>query len=200
MAIGIAYYGQYVSRYECVHSCVRVHFGPIKKHHHEFQRCGKRKTIKNFDFVIGNDVSGSRLGVEQSLFSSLEQPRQGPGGMEIELLINDSVSVDRLLIYDREGAIANYESADALKFATAVFANIYSVSGDGKFLSLDQRDIGNLLNAGMEEVEIPLVIARDFSKVQGGLRMRMGENHSEWEVYFKDAKRASTLWLSRAAV
>jgi hypothetical protein len=93
-----------------------------------------------------------------------------------------------MLIYDRVGESPFFTNNDAKKFKESSFANIYSLAKGGESLSLDAQDITTRLNTGETQVEIPLVIERDFNKVQGNFRLRIWEKHSELQTYFKDAK------------
>jgi alpha-tubulin suppressor-like RCC1 family protein len=146
------------------------------------------KQLTNFNYMVGGDLSSSGSGVKQTLFMELPQPYQGPGAIEVQLLMNDSVPVDRMLIYDRAGESTSFTNNDAKKFKEPSFSNIYSLSLSGELLSLDAQDITARLASGEEQVEIPLVIDRDFNKTQKNLRLRIGEKHSDLECYFKDAK------------
>ncbi len=146
------------------------------------------KQLTNFNYVVGGDLSSSGSGVKQTLFMELPQPYQGPGAIEVQLLMNDSVPVDRMLIYDRVGESISFTNNDAKKFKEPSFSNIYSLCRSGESLSLDAQDITARLTSGEDQVEIPLVIDRDFNKTQKNLRLRIGEKHSELECYFKDAK------------
>jgi hypothetical protein len=102
--------------------------------------------------------------------------------------MNDSVPVDRMLIYDRMGESPFFTNNDAKKFKEPSFANIYSLARGGELLSLDAQDITPRLQTGEPSVEIPLVIERDFYKSQKNLRLRIWEKHSDLQCYFKDAK------------
>ncbi len=146
------------------------------------------KQLTNFNYMVGGDLSSSGSGVKQTLFMELPQPYQGPGAIEVQLLMNDSVPVDRMLIYDRSGESTSFTNNDAKKFKEPSFSNIYSFCRSGELLSLDAQDITARLASGEEQVEIPLVIDRDFNKTQKNLRLRIGEKHSDLECYFKDAK------------
>jgi len=143
------------------------------------------KQLSNFSYIIGGAKGSSSQGL---MFKEIPLAKQGPGAIEVELLINDSLPVDRLLVYDKDQETRGYNGSDALKYKEQSFANIYSLSGNGKALSLDAHDITARLNSGEEQVEIPLVIDSDFNKTQKNLRLRIGEKHSELECYFKDAK------------
>jgi hypothetical protein len=146
------------------------------------------KQLTNFDYLIGGNISVSNSGVKQTLFMEIPQTYQGPGGVEVQLLMNDSVPVDGMLIYDRVGESPFFTNNDAKKFKESSFANIYSLAKGGESLSLDAQDITSRLNNGETQVEIPLVIERDFNKAQGSFRLRIWEKHSELQTYFKDAK------------
>jgi hypothetical protein len=122
------------------------------------------------------------------MFQEIPLSKQGPGAVEVELLINDSLPVDRLLVYDKPNQISTLGGADAPKYKDPSFANIYSITSDGKSLSLDAQDITDRLNSGEEQVEIPLVIDRDFNKQQKNLRLRIWEKHTDLQCYFKDSK------------
>ena len=146
------------------------------------------KQLSNFDYLVGGDITGSNSGVKQTLFMEIPQTYQGPGGIEVQLLMKDSVPVDGMLIYDRVGESSFFTNNDAKKFKESSFANIYSLAKGGESLSLDAQDITSRLNNGETQVEIPLVIERDFNKTQGNFRLRIWEKHSELQTYFKDAK------------
>jgi hypothetical protein len=122
------------------------------------------------------------------MFQEIPLSKQGPGAVEVELLINDSLPVDRLLVYDKPNEISTFGGADAPKYKDPSFANIYSITSDGKTLSLDAQDITARLNSGEDQVEIPLVIDRDFNKTQKNLRLRIWEKHTDLQCYFKDSK------------
>lgn len=146
------------------------------------------KQLDNFTYVVGGDISGSGSGVKQTLFMEIPQTYQGPGAIEVQLLINDSVPVDRVLIYDRIGEAPSFTYNDAKKFKEPSFSNIYSLARSGEALSLDAQDITARLQSGEPSVEIPLVIERDFNKAQNNFRLRIWEKHSELKTFFKDAK------------
>jgi hypothetical protein len=118
----------------------------------------------------------------------IPQTSQGSGAIEVQLLMNDTAPIDRLLLYDRIGESSSFTDNDAKKFKEPSFANIYSLTKGGESLSLDAQDVTSRLNSGEPQVEIPLVIDRDFNKVQSGLRLRIWEKHSELQTFFKDAK------------
>jgi hypothetical protein len=143
------------------------------------------KQLTNFNYIIGGAKGTSSQGL---MFQEIPLPKQGPGAVEVELLINDSLPVDRLLIYDKSNEINTFGGADAPKYKDPSFANIYSITSDGKSLSLDAQDITARLNSGEDQVEIPLVIDRDFNKSQMNLRLRILEKHSDLQCYFKDSK------------
>jgi hypothetical protein len=146
------------------------------------------KQLTNFNYLVGGDLSSSGSGVKQTLFMEIPQNYQGPGAIEVQLLMNDSVPVDRMLIYDRLGESSSFTNNDAKKFKEPSFSNIYSLTKGGEILSLDAQDITSRLNAGEPQVEIPLVIERDFNKQQSNLRLRIWEKHSDLECYFRDSK------------
>ena len=146
------------------------------------------KQLSNFNYLVGGDLTSSGSGVKQTLFMEIPQTYQGPGAIEVQLLMNDSVPVDRMLIYDRVGESAYFTNNDAKKFKEPLFANIYSLARGGELLSLDAQDITDRLQSGEPSVEIPLVIERDFNKAQGNFRLRIWEKHSELQTFFKDAK------------
>ena len=146
------------------------------------------KQLSNFSYIVGGDLSNSGSGVKQTTFLEIPQTFQGPGAIEVQLLMNDSVPVDRMLIYDRTGESASFTNNDAKKFKEPSFSNIYSLSRSGESLSLDAQDITARLNSGEEQVEIPLVIDRDFNKTQKNLRLRIWEKHTDLQCYFKDSK------------
>jgi hypothetical protein len=143
------------------------------------------KQLTNFNYIIGGAKGTSSQGL---MFQEIPLPKQGPGAVEVELLINDSLPVDRLLVYDKPNEISTFGGADAPKYKDPSFANIYSITSDGKSLSLDAQDITDRLNSGEEQVEIPLVIDRDFNKQQKNLRLRIWEKHTDLQCYFKDSK------------
>ena len=146
------------------------------------------KQLSNFNYLVGGDLSSSSSGVKQTLFMEIPQTYQGPGAIEVQLLMNDSVPVDRMLVYDRLGESSSFTNNDAKKFMEPSFANIYSLTKGGEILALDAQDITSRLNSGVPSVEIPLVIERDFNKSQKNFRLRIWEKHSELQTYFKDAK------------
>jgi alpha-tubulin suppressor-like RCC1 family protein len=146
------------------------------------------KQLSNFNYIVGGDLSNSSSGVKQTTFLEIPQTFQGPGAIEVQLLMNDSVPVDRMLIYDRTGESASFTNNDAKKFKEPSFSNIYSLSRSGESLSLDAQDINARLNSGEDQVEIPLVIDRDFNKTQKNLRLRIWEKHTDLQCYFKDSK------------
>jgi hypothetical protein len=143
------------------------------------------KQLTNFNYIIGGAKGTSSQGL---MFQEIPLPKQGPGAIEIELLINDSLPVDRLLVYDKSNEIGTFGGADAPKYKDPSFANIYSITSDGKSLSLDAQDITARLNSGEDQVEIPLVIDRDFNKTQKNFRLRIWEKHTDLQCYFKDSK------------
>jgi hypothetical protein len=143
------------------------------------------KQLTNFNYIIGGAKGTSSQGL---MFQEIPLPKQGPGAVEIELLINDSLPVDRLLVYDKPNEITTFGGADAPKYKDPSFANIYSITADGKALSLDAQDISDRLNSGEDQVEIPLVIDRDFNKTQKNFRLRIWEKHTDLQCYFKDSK------------
>jgi hypothetical protein len=146
------------------------------------------KQLSNFDYVIGSDLTGQISGVKQTIFTQIPIQRQGPGAIEVQVLINDTFLVDRVLVYDKEGESAAYTNNDAKKFTESSFTNIYTLAPTGEPLDLDVQDItARLLNSD-DQVEIPLVIARDNEKSQNKLRLRIGEKHSDLQCYVKDAK------------
>jgi hypothetical protein len=143
------------------------------------------KQLTNFNYIIGGAKGTSSQGL---MFQEIPLPKQGPGAIEVELLINDSLPVDRLLVYDKPNEISTFGGADAPKYKDPSFANIYSITSDGKALSLDAQDITARLNSGEDQVEIPLVIDRDFNKTQKNFRLRIWEKHTDLQCYFKDSK------------
>jgi len=146
------------------------------------------KQLSNFDYVIGSDLTGLSSGVKQTIFTELPIQRQGPGAIEVQVLMNDTFLVDRVLVYDREGESVGYTNNDAKKFTESSFTNIYTLAPTGEPLGLDVQDITTRLNESEEQVEIPLVIERDQEKLQNKLRLRIGEKHSDLQCYVKDAK------------
>ena len=143
------------------------------------------KQLINFNYIIGGAKGTSTQGL---MFQEIPIQRQGPGAIEIELLVYDSFLTDRLLIYDKSEESQSFGGSDAPKFKESSFANIFSLTSDGKELSLDVQDITARLYEGEDQVEIPLIITRDANKHQKNLHLRIGEKHSDLQCYVKDAK------------
>jgi hypothetical protein len=90
------------------------------------------KQLSNFSYIVGGVLSNSGSGVKQTTFLEIPQTFQGPGAIEVQLLMNDTVPVDRMLIYDRPGESASFTNNDAKKFKEPSFSNIYSLSRSGE--------------------------------------------------------------------
>jgi hypothetical protein len=143
------------------------------------------KQLTNFTYMIGgaNGISKTNL-----MFMERAEPMNGDGGIELELLINDSQSVDRTLVYDMLGESVLSNVNDAPKYIDITFPNIYTMSGNNKALSIDMQDIQARLKTAGDEVEIPLVVAADAEKRFSKLYVRVIEKNSPLEMYFKNTK------------
>jgi uncharacterized protein YjdB/sRNA-binding protein len=143
------------------------------------------KQLTNFDYVIGGSTGVSRTNL---MFMERTLPKHGDGGIELSLMVNDSLMVDEMLVYDVAGQSTSADGRDALKYIDNTFPNVFALSPDKKALNLDMQDISARLKTADDVVEIPLGIAADYALNHKKVTLVVTEKNSSLQMFFKNNK------------
>jgi hypothetical protein len=151
------------------------------------------KQTSNFGYIVGgaNGISSQNL-----MFTEIANPVLGPGAVELKLLVDDSLEVDRMVVYNRDSQSLNFGGMDAKKYRDILFPNIFAITADGKSVELDAVNIDELMASGLNEVEVPLVITKDKDNKFQNLSLMMGEKNTEVQTFIKNSKTQEFISVS----